>query len=266
MDRTWPWSEWRCISLARCPRDGEIEIDEAESQHLARVLRARVGDRVLGLDGCGGAWPLRVQSIGRGGVDLAPDGEPFLEPAPGEPGARVGRVELAVAWPRPQVAEEMFDALVQMGCARVTALVSARSQDWARDWTESRRARLDRIAREACKQSRRLWRPEVVGPVALAPWLDESKDVRRVLLEPRADHSLRDWLRGQPPGRTGDPICVIVGPEGGWSEEERAACRASGLAEARIDAFVLRTQLAAELAVAVALQQRERSTSHARED
>ncbi len=224
-----------------------------DEQHLTRVLRARSGDRILGLDGRGRAWPLTVVELGRGGLRLERDGEPYSEPPPGEPGSRVGAIDVAVAWPRPQVGEELLDGLVQLGCARVVALVTERSQEWAREWSSARRARLERAAREACKQARRLWPIELSGPLSFGDWLgaEELAPERTVALEPRARTTLAEFARRAraQPGRT----VVAVGPEGGWSADELSAFSARGVELAQLRTFVLRTELAAQAAVAIAL-------------
>ncbi len=257
-EATWPWGDRRCFFLERAPPDDEPRLDEADAQHLIRVLRARLGDRILGLDGRGGAWPLRVSAVERSGLEVERAGEPFFEPRPGAAGARVRRVELAVAWPRPQAGEELLDGLVQLGCARVTALVSGRSQDWSRDWSQARRARLDRVVREACKQSRRLWPIELDGPTELAAWLEAECATAEgsrgtVLLDPRAPTSLATWLAKLRSEAPESAPRLVIGPEGGWSEAERAACAARGLGAARIESFVLRTEVAAQAAAAIAL-------------
>ena len=52
------------------PRDGRAVLDGDEARHLARVLRAAVGDQVRVFDGSGGEWTARVAAIGRDEVTL----------------------------------------------------------------------------------------------------------------------------------------------------------------------------------------------------
>jgi len=266
------WRARRLFWLAATPEDGQAQLDPADEQHLVRVLRARVGERIAGLDGSGSAWPLVVEAVDKRGVTLRADGPARSEPEAGAAGARTPWIELAVAWPRPQVGEDMLDGLVQLGCARVTALVSGRSQEWSRDWTQARRERLERVVREACKQSRRLWRIELGGPQELESWLAEhssekgpgngtSSDADETfeggtcaVLEPRASRHLAPWVREQRERRPDVRLRLIVGPEGGWSAEERAALAARGLPELALAGHVLRTELAAQTAAAIALQ------------
>lgn len=256
MEATWPWGDRRCFALHTSPRDGAAELEEEDRRHLVRVLRARVGDRVLGLDGKGSAWPLKVAAISGGELELAADGDPYSEPPPGEPDARVRRIEVAVAWPRPQVGEELLDGLTQLGCARVTALVGARSQEWAREWSPARHARLERVGREACKQSRRLWAIEFDGPIEFEAWLADPRAlaVPTLLLDPRAVTSLSAAVAAALSRAPQAVLRLAIGPEGGWSEDERASAARCGAQAVRIESFVLRTELAAQAAAAIALQ------------
>jgi 16S rRNA (uracil1498-N3)-methyltransferase len=252
------WRARRMFWLAATPESGEAQLEPADEQHLLRVLRARPGERIAGLDGSGTAWPLVVESVDKHGVSVRLDGEARHEAEAGAAGARVPWIELAIAWPRPQVGEDMLDGLVQLGCARVTALVSGRSQEWSRDWTPARRERLERVVREACKQSRRLWRIELGGPLELESWLSErasgAESGTCAVLEPRAERLLAPSVREQRERRPDVRLSLVVGPEGGWSAEERAALAARGLPELALAGHVLRTELAAQTAAAIALQ------------
>jgi 16S rRNA (uracil1498-N3)-methyltransferase len=254
MEQAWPWSDRRCFTLRSTPLDGAAELALDDAQHLVRVLRARVGDRILGLDGRGRAWPLSVAALERGEIRLQSDGEPYHEPPPGTAGARVRRIEVAVAWPRPQVGEELVDGLVQLGCARVVPLVTERSQDWAREWSAARVARLERISREACKQARRLWPIEIAEPTDLFSWLGDAASTagRAVVLDPRAPLALAEFAAR---ARAGEGRTLMaVGPEGGWSAKELDALHEVSLPCAAIASYVLRTELAAQIGAALLLQ------------
>jgi len=254
VESTWPWSDRRCFSLRSAPPDGSLELEREDAEHLARVLRARAGERILGLDGRGRAWPLRVAAVERDTVQVEPDGAPFEELAP-----RVRPIEVAVAWPRQQAGEELLDGLVQLGCARLVALVAARSQEWAREWTPARRSRLERRAREACKQARRLWPIELAGPLAFEAWLAEasSTPARVAVLDPRGAESLVSLVARERAAAASHAVLALklaIGPEGGWTVEELDAARRAGAHLARLESYVLRTELAAQAAAAIALQ------------
>jgi 16S rRNA (uracil1498-N3)-methyltransferase len=104
-------------------------------------------------------------------------------------------------------------------------------------------------AREAAKQSRRAWIPEVTD-VASASQLTQliTEAARAIVLEPAASSSL---------GRLGLPgsgdLLVVVGPEGGITDAESEAFRAAGAVACHLGPTVLRTSTAGTVAAAVLL-------------
>ncbi|MEZ5978148.1 MAG: RsmE family RNA methyltransferase [Planctomycetota bacterium] len=233
------------------PRAGAtLELRGDEAHHVARVLRLRVGDRVGGVDGRGGRYELAVSRVERGRVEVTVADEAVREPAPGEPGAPLPHVEIAVGWPRGSRGEEMLARLVQLGVARIVPLVVRRTGPERR---AERRDRLERIARENLKQCERAWLPTIDEPVGLAEVLERwSADLPAppVALDPRADGSLHRVLEAD---RERDAIGILVGAEGGFDPDEEALWRSVGARAARLAPHVLRIETAAEAAAAVAV-------------
>lgn len=233
----------RRLSLAHPPDGAPPELAEGELHHARNVLRLQPGDLVLGLDGRGGAWPLRVASVGRRDLTLELAGEPRREPAPGTAGGGP-RLEVALSLPKGGRAEESLDRLTQLGVDRVHALVCEHSPPHARELSAGRRRRLERAAREACKQSIRLWQPEILGPTPLAE-LWAAPAVPTAILDPRATRPLAAWVQERPGAQD---LRLIIGPEGGLSEAELAAAAEAGAAPTWLAPHVLRVETAAELA------------------
>lgn len=236
----------RRVFLAQSPERGAPRLAEEDLHHALHVLRVVPGDELLGLDGRGGAWPLVVAARGRRELLLEPAGEPRREPPPGEPGSPLPRVEVALSLPRGGRAEDMLDRLTQLGLASLCPLVCERSPAHAREAGPQRLARLERVAREACKQAVRLWPPEVSPPVSLAAWLERAGGAR-VALDPRGSGTLAEWAREARSGGERD-LRLVVGPEGGFSEDEQHALGAAGVPVRRLAPHVLRVETAAELA------------------
>ena len=177
-------------------------IDDADRHHLERVLRLRAGETVTASDGSGG---LRVCTFVAGGA-LEPAGDVDREPPPAPP------IGVGFALVKGDKPEWVVQKLTECGVDRIVPFAAERS---VVRWDEAKAARnldrLRRVAREAAMQSRRRWLPEVeaVQPfaeVALRPGVG---------LADGGDDAL-------PPDLTRWPT-LLVGPEGGWSEAERAA-------------------------------------------
>lgn len=207
--------------------DPVLEPDDAH--HLARVLRAEPGETVLAADGRGAWRPCRYQAggSGRAAPVLVPDGDVVTCARP-EPLLTVAFVP--VKGDRP---EWVVQKLTEVGVDRIVVLRSRRSVvRWDRDPSQAPRAlgRLQRVAASAAAQSRRPWIPEVAGVLTLAELAATCGPGGLALAEPG----------GPPPG--GGQHAVAVGPEGGWSDDERTG---SGLPTVGLGPGVLRAETAA---------------------
>jgi 16S rRNA (uracil1498-N3)-methyltransferase len=174
-------------------------LDPAAAHHLQRVLRLRDGAVVSVTDGAGSWRTCRLTSDG-----LEPDGDATTSVAPRD-------VTVAVAPPKGDRLEWLVQKCTEVGVTRVVLLDAERSVvRWDEERAVKQRERLRRVAVEAAMQSRRVWLPELCGPVAASDVLPAA-----ALAEPG----------GRDVGP--DDTCIAIGPEGGWSavEVDRAADR-----------------------------------------
>lgn len=247
----------RCFFLAVSPEEGRPELFREEVEHALRVLRMQAGEVLTGLDGRGGAFPLRIVRADRHLLELEPAGLSWREPAPGEVDAKLPWIEVAAVLPRGSRAEDLVDALVQLGAAAITPLATDRAQGGRSDVSSARAARLERAAREACKQSRRTWMPALHPEIALADLLEARGHAAVCALHPGGLQDLAAWTRGLDRGRFGSaeaPIVLLIGPEGGFSPAELDRLERHGVARAALGPHVLRIETAAAAALAVAVQ------------
>lgn len=242
----------RFFHLEGPPVDARARLVPSDERHAQRVLRLEAGDTLVGGDGAGTAWPLSVASAGRSGLELALVGPPWSEPAPGEPGSRAPCVEVVLALPRGGRSEAALERLTQLGVACVSPLESERVQGHRREAGRVRAERYERVLGEACKQARRLWKPRFGPPRTPAELAALAGSRPTLVLDPDAGLDLLEWARAHPDaGASERPLCVVVGPEGGLTEAERAALIAGGAQEVRLGPHVLRIETAAEACVAL---------------
>jgi 16S rRNA (uracil1498-N3)-methyltransferase len=234
-------------------------LSDEEQAHARRVLRLGPGDLLTGLDGLGGRHPLRVARVERGRLVLEPAGAPERDPAPGEPGAPLPWIEVATALPREKRAEALIDQLTQLGLAALTPLSAERTQGPRRELSDGRRRRLERAAREACKQCGRSWLPVLEEPRTTTDWLALRAGGPILLLDPAAGGRLADAAALEPDdGTRARPLSILVGPEGGFTPEEHAAALAAGARAVRLAPHVLRIETAAVAALAGLVQALDR--------
>ncbi len=204
-------------------------LDADSGHHVRRVRRVRRGDPVLAADGAGGWRRCRLGD----GAELVVDGPSLHEPAPAPP------VTIGFALVKGERPELVVQKLTEVGVDRIVPFRAARSVvRWDAARAEVHHARLVRVAREAVTQCRRLWVPDV-EPVAR---FEE-------LVERGGAVALTD-LDGGPV--TAAITTLLVGPEGGWAPEERAA----GAASVRLGPHVMRAETAAIVAGAALVARR----------
>jgi 16S rRNA (uracil1498-N3)-methyltransferase len=199
-------------------------LSDDDRAHLLRSLRLRDGEAVTVADGRGG-W--RSCRFAAGDGSVVPDGDVERTPAP----APV--ITAALAIPKGDRLEWAVQKLVETGADRIVVLHTERSVvRWDGDdgRTARRVDRLRRVAREAAMQSRRVWLPDVDGPVAFGEAVAWS------------GACLAD-AGGGPPALARST--VLVGPEGGWSDDERGAAAGLGIPRVSFGPHVLRVETAA---------------------
>jgi 16S rRNA (uracil1498-N3)-methyltransferase len=199
------------------------ELAPEDRHHLERVLRLRRGEEVTVSDGAG-RW--RACRLGGGGA-LEPVGEVVVVPRP------VPALTVAVALTKGVRPELAVQKLTELGIDRVVPFVADRSVvRWDAERASRSVARLRRVAREAGVQARLAHLPEVA----------EVADFATVASLPGAARCDRGG-----PGPTLATPALLVGPEGGWSEAERAV----DLPTVGLGPAVLRAETAAIAACAL---------------
>lgn len=210
--------------------DLRIELDPAQANYLGNVLRLGVGGQLLLFDGAHGEWLARIVDAGKKRMTLAVVHKLRDQEA-------VPDLTLAFAPVKRAQTDWLVEKATELGVARLVPVMTAR--------TIVERVRLERletIAIEAAEQCHRTTVPAIAEPVTLAALL---KGIDRTLY-------FADEQGGAPavtafrPG----PALILTGPEGGFTDDERAAIRAAPMALAiGLGPRILRAETAALAAV-----------------
>ena len=220
-----------------------VEGDEA--RHAVVVRRTRVGERVVLGDGRGTSVTCAVTEATKARL-VATVETVEVEPRPSP------SVTVVQAIPKGERADLTVEVLTEIGVDRIVPWAAARCVGvWRGERAQKSLDKWRVTARESGKQSRRSWLPEVT-PMATTPEvaaLVEQADLAVVLHE--AATTPLSALAAGPLGPDVASIVVVVGPEGGITDEEIAAL---GTAHAvRLGRPVLRTSTAGVAAVAALL-------------
>ena len=222
-------------------------LDDAEQHHL-RVRRAQEGERVALRDGAG------LVGIGR----IAIAGKAWeVEIENAERRARPAALTLAVGAGDRERFGWLVEKAVELGATRIVPLVTARAGDVATRVRDNHIEKLRRQALEATKQCGAAWAVEVDEPATLAAFLERNEVERQ---EP----GLR-WLAdasGDAPPATLDGVAVtiVIGPEGGLEDQERAALLGARFRPLALAAHTLRFETAGLAAAAAVTAARLRGT------
>ena len=210
------------------------------AEHLARVLRARVGqefDIATEL----AVRKSRITSIAERRVEFELGEE--------VPAATAAKITLALAVFKFDRMEWAIEKCTELGVAHIVPVIAQRTDVHLAAATIKRTERWRRIARQAAEQSRRALPPEIAAPVELPEALRLPGDVRIVLAESEENALLRDVLGPLPQEAE---IVLAVGPEGGWTIDEFESFHQAGWTSASLGKTVLRAETAAIAATAIA--------------
>jgi 16S rRNA (uracil1498-N3)-methyltransferase len=221
----------------------QVVLDGPEGHHAANVRRVRAGEVIDVVDGSGGRVTGEVVAVERGRV-IVDVVERTSEP-PAQP-----RVVVVQALAKGDRGERAVETMTEVGVDAVVPWAASRSVvQWRSDRGERALERWRSVAREAAKQARRAWFPEVAE-------LHSTSAVAQVLAGSSAAFVLHEGasreLAGADLPGTGD-VVLVVGPEGGLTVEELAVFNAAGAAAMRLGPTVLRTSTAGVVAAGVVL-------------
>ncbi len=221
-----------------------LELGDEDSMHLARVLRVEKGHEIEILNGQGGIVRGKCIQVFHRAVKvevLSFESASFITP----------RIHLGVAMPKGGKWDGLLRPLTEMGVYRMTPLLTERTEvRGGVDKFESKRKKWTKQVVEGCKQSGNPWLPKLGLPVSLADFIQEE-----------AGRTQNLWLASLSTGAAGlsfsstnQEITLLIGPEGGWTQEEEAAVKQAGGNLFSLGPYALRVENAAISALAVARQ------------
>ena len=226
------------------PRDRTVALPEDEAGHLRRVLRVQEGAAVQIFDGRGREVEARVTSVHRAGV-VVELGEPVVPVSEWSV-----RVTLAQAVLKGDRIDDVIRDAVMMGVASIQPMLTARTDVPEAAFSRGRRLeRWQRIAVSSAKQCGRAVVPAVLTPRRLPDCLAAgTKGPVLILVEPAAaPPGNASWSSEGPPGSA----TLLVGPEGGWPDDEVALSLEAGCLPVSLGPRTLRADAAAIVALSV---------------
>ena len=200
----------------------QIKLPESAAIHATRALRLEVGDKAVLFDGNGQDYLAELIFIKKSeviakicNIKVVDNESPI-------------KVILAQAISSGDRMDFTIQKAVEMGVTEIQPIASQR-----------------RVVNSACEQSGRAFVPKVLMPLTLANWLASQPNAQtKVTLSPKAEVSFKDL-----PYPAGN-ICLLVGAEGGLTEDEIALASSQGFTPVRLGKRILRTETAPLAAIA----------------
>ena len=208
-----------------------------QAEHLARVLRARIGQE----------FDIAAEGRVRRGriISVTPERVEF-ELGDELPAAVLPDITLLLAVFKFDRMEWAIEKASELGVARIVPLIARRTDSYLASAAAKRVERWRRIAREAAQQSRRAALPEITAPARLQDVIELAADRRLVLSEAEDEVSLKQAVSG-----VSGSLALAIGPEGGWTGEEEGEFREHGWIAASLGPTILRAETAAIAAVSI---------------
>ncbi len=215
--------------------EGETTLAPEESHHAVNVLRAKAGMPVEVFDGAGRVGQGSVIKAKRGGLTLHVDTVQTV--------AYEWPIHLTVAVGMPKSHRQgyLVEKCTELGVSSICAMLTTRSV--AKPGTGAVE-KWRRRAIEATRQSRRAWIPTIPKPARFLDVIAQTEQFATVFFTDLLPDAQRvaTVLKSVP---TGANVLALVGPEGGWTDQERQAATQAGAVPVSLGPTVQRTETAA---------------------
>jgi 16S rRNA (uracil1498-N3)-methyltransferase len=214
-----------------------VTLAKPQAHYLTTVLRLKSNDRVLVFNGRDGEWDAAIELPKRGAL-LHVDGRTRPQTEPGD-------LHYLFAPLKAARLDYMVQKAVEMGVSRLQPVLTRHGQV-ARINADRMRAN----AVEAAEQCGILTLPVIAEPVALTRIIEHDRD--RTLIFCDEDAEVANPVAALSAVRSRGPLSVLVGPEGGFAEDERAALlKLPNVIRFALGPRILRADTAAVAALAV---------------
>ena len=218
-----------------------VDLPETVAHHL-HVVRQQPGDELMLFNGEGGQVRARLVEVGKRRASAEVVAHEALDAELPFP------VTLAQGLPEGSKMDWIVEKAVELGVTGVQPLAAQRSVvRLAGDRADKRLAHWQAVVVSASEQCGRNRLADVAPVQDFSRWLALPAAGPRILLSPRADASLAKWVHATPP----QDVTLLVGPEGGFTDQEETAALAAGALPLSMGPRVLRTETAGLAALAI---------------
>ncbi len=224
----------------------EVTLPPELARRLATVLRLKRGDRLILADGGGRDYEVQLTAVSPRSASAAVLAE---RASPPEPSLELLLYQSLI---RPQRFELVLEKGTEIGVSRFVPLRTGRGQVKTEGGSQ-RAKRWVRIVTEAAEQCGRGRVPDIKSPMHFEEAVRSGPGLRLLPWEAERSQGLKSYLRGlvEPP----EVVSLIIGPEGGFSEEEAELAREGGCVPVSLGPRILRSETAGIVAAALVMHE-----------
>lgn len=216
-----------------------VALEEKSSHHLSKVLRLKIGSSVILFNGDGYDYAGHIDAINKRSVSVNIGSREIVN------NESPLKIHLGIAVSKGDRMDWIIQKSTELGVDEITPLLSARTEVKLKgDRKEKRQLHWQQIVISACEQSGRSQLPNINPIQSLTEWTKTTKATKKFVLHHRTTQQLdsRDDV---------DLICLLIGPEGGLSEDEIEFAEEHQFCALQLGPRILRTETAPLTAISI---------------
>lgn len=219
----------------------QLDLPPTLFRHAIQVLRLSAGEPLILFNGDGGEYLARLETVGKRSATV------LIENFSSANTESPVQLTLALAIIKPEKMDFALQKAVELGVTHIQPLITQRSVvRIGKEKADKKVEHWEGIAIAACEQSGRTRLPSISSPLTLDAWLEQETAGSRLLLVPGEFPSIH-----QLPAQLRPPIALLIGPEGGFTDEEVAQCLQAGMTAVSLGPRILRAETASIAALAL---------------
>lgn len=219
----------------------EFALPDTTFRHAVQVLRLNVGEPLILFNGEGGEYSAQMNNVGKRSASVMIDS---FSPTDTESPIHLTLVQAVI---KPDKMDFALQKAVELGVNTIQPLITQRSVvRIGKEQVDKKLQHWEGIVVAACEQSGRTRMPLVQAPLALERWLETPATGSRLILAP-GDFPRINALPMDLPA----PIELLIGPEGGFTDEEVEQCIQAGVTPVSLGPRILRAETASLAALAL---------------
>ena len=219
--------------------NSSVELPEAQSHHLSKVLRMQVGRELIVFNGEGGEYSAEIINLTKKNVSVQ-----IKEFSPENRQSHL-QLELAMGVSRGERLDWVLQKATELGVTKITPLITERTEvKLGGERADKKNEHWQQTIISACEQCQRNILPELSDPILFNEWISSSTAELKFVLHHRDN-------KGLPETKSATSITLLIGPEGGLSDEEITQSLTQQFSPLTLGPRVLRTETAPVAAISL---------------